>query len=477
MLTGIEVDPKTMSLFVGEKDFFKVTANYSDDTAKNVTNNCVYTPNDTTIANLSLMDPGALQKSVKAVGEGTTKISVYYEGQTDTLIVKVNPILLTSIVVDPETMDLIVGESEDIVSVTAHYNFGPTKDIALAKCDIAYNPSTLIEFIALEGNNKIKAIAVGTDGVDVSYTEGDITERDNIIVTVIDLVQNIDTGEYYHTIQAAINADSTLTGHTIEVAAGTYAQSATTLTIEVEGLTLRSIDGVATTTITSTSAKTAVLINGANNVTVDGFTVENSSGRGIEMTNLKDATIQNNVFTDGGGIAINLGASVTGVTVSGNTVEDSSLGIYLSKGASDNTIENNTITGTYNASEGGIDFGGNNNDNIITGNTITDGAGSGIYFFALEDAYNGNLIEGNTISGNADCGIEISIWGTGNVIISNNIVDNGFGIKADDGVVVDATDNWWGKGDTLANTGSPEAEGNNGVSDNVNYEPWSKSEF
>ncbi|MBA7574668.1 DUF1565 domain-containing protein [Candidatus Atribacteria bacterium 1244-E10-H5-B2] len=89
VLTGIEVDPKTMSLFVGEKDFFKVTANYSNGDTKNVTNDCVYVSNDPTIAKVLLTSPSDFQKSVKAVGEGMAEITVCYGDKTDTLIVTV----------------------------------------------------------------------------------------------------------------------------------------------------------------------------------------------------------------------------------------------------------------------------------------------------------------------------------------------------------------------------------------------------
>ena len=189
-LTGIVVDPKTMTLFVGESRTFKVTANYSDETTKNVTNDCVYVSNDTNIAKVLLVSPSNLQKSVLAVGEGTAKITVSYKGKTDTLIVKVNPAPLTSIVVEPETMDLLVGESKTIESVTAHYNDGSEAEIDFDECTYAFITATNIDIVTVEADTGlVTAVSEGSVYIVVSYTEGNITVKDGIAVAVSEPVQ------------------------------------------------------------------------------------------------------------------------------------------------------------------------------------------------------------------------------------------------------------------------------------------------
>ncbi|MBA7537327.1 hypothetical protein ES705_29594 [subsurface metagenome] len=179
VLTGIEVEPETMSLFVGETDFFKVTANYSDETTKNVTYDCVYVSNDPTIAKVKLLGPNNYQKSVEAVGKGIAKITVTYEGKKDTILVTVNPVLLTSIVVLPETMSLFVGEERTIDSVTAHYNFGPTAVIDLDACTYPLIETSTKKVVEVS-DGVVKAVGSGTVAVIVTY-QG---KTDKLLVTV-----------------------------------------------------------------------------------------------------------------------------------------------------------------------------------------------------------------------------------------------------------------------------------------------------
>lgn len=345
-LTGIEVDPKTMSLIVGETDFFKVTANYSDETTKNVTYDCVYVSNDINIAKVLLVSPSNLQKSVKAVGEGMAKITVCYEGQKDTLMVKVNPVLLTSIVVEPETMDLLVGESKTIDSVTAHYNFGPTKNIDLKDCTVVYNPFSLTPIvITIEDNKKITAITTGKAAINVSYTEGGITERDDIVVTVIDLVQNTNTGEYYHTIQEAI--DEADPGDTIEVSAGTYDG----FLVNKDSITIRATGEAIIIPITQEGydLDTGVMID-AVDVEIEGLTIDGGSrekSRGISGVTNAEYTVKNTTFTNlGTGIYANASypAIKAELTAIGNTFTNCTAGIGGTENTNLNAIEGNIFT-------------------------------------------------------------------------------------------------------------------------------------
>jgi len=123
LLDHIIVEPKPMTLFVGEIEFFKVIAHYNFGPTKNVTYDCVYVSNDPTIAKILLISPNDYQKSVKAVGEGIAKITATYKGMKDTLVITVNPVPPND---DATLRDLTV-DGDTIVnfnSSTYTYNVG-----------------------------------------------------------------------------------------------------------------------------------------------------------------------------------------------------------------------------------------------------------------------------------------------------------------------------------------------------------------
>ncbi len=131
---------------------------------------------------------------------------------------------------------------------------------------------------------------------------------------------NVSAGQ---SIQDAINAAAS--GDTINIAAGTYTENV----MANKPVTLAGA-GASTTTI-SAAGGTAVTIT-ANNVTVDGFTITNPTGKhGIYAADHSNLTITNNTVTDIGssdatsgsnfGIAIvSSAAAVDSITITDNTV-------------------------------------------------------------------------------------------------------------------------------------------------------------
>ena len=114
----------------------------------------------------------------------------------------------------------------------------------------------------------------------------------------------------YVTIQAAINDAATQNGDIIEVSDGTYTEN---LTVNKQ-LTLQSVNGALTTTINGYINITSDL------VTVDGFTINNPSGKyGIYAAERSDLTITNNILsvgsTSGNGTTYAIGIVCTNTNV------------------------------------------------------------------------------------------------------------------------------------------------------------------
>jgi len=461
---------------------------------------------------------------------------------------------LTGIVVDPKTMTLLVGESEDIKSVTAYYKIkGLEVPIPLGYCTFLSTG----EDIATVGNNgvfKVTAEKVGTANIIVNYGG----KADTIEVTVIDLVHNTDTDKYYHTIQDAINAELTSDGDNIEVSAGTYEEvvlidkqlilnganasesiidgwDATAVTISannviVDGFTLdggitlddelNSISGgtISNNIITGADnsegikAENGIRLGldsggqGVDHVTIENNTIINNLEKGIRFSNTKIGdkgpqrisyiTIRNNEIRDNGSAGIETYGpgfnTITGNTISGNDGNGINLKFDDGDVVTGNTITNNTGPGitlrqiTNSTVENNIVSGHQSDNTVPSCSSVIGGKGSGIHIF---DVSENNTIHFNDISGN-NYGIFVHskvlddgtlLQPSGNSINFNNIYGNNtYGILnalVDPPVPVDATDNWWGIEGTGENAGSPEAGDNNSVSANVDYDPWSTSKF
>jgi uncharacterized protein YjdB len=178
-LTEITVLPETMTLFVGEDSTVtSITASYNYGPDKTIAlSDCSYDSEDESIATVAI-------GVITAVEAGPATITITYsEGgitKTDTVVVTVNAIVLTEIVVLPETMNLLKGDSETITSVTAHYNNGDTAIITLADCTYSSDD----ESIATVAIGVITAVEAGTAIITLNYTKGGITKTDTVVVTV-----------------------------------------------------------------------------------------------------------------------------------------------------------------------------------------------------------------------------------------------------------------------------------------------------
>jgi len=85
-------------------------------------------------------------------------------------------------------------------------------------------------------------------------------------------VINLDTGDTFTTIQAAIDDSNTQSGHTISVAEGTYNQP---LTLDDSNLTIRSTGAVSKTIIDGAGTSGAMITNTGSDNVITGLTIQN----------------------------------------------------------------------------------------------------------------------------------------------------------------------------------------------------------
>ena len=222
-------------------------------------------------------------------------------------------------------------------------------------------------------------------------------------------VHNIDTGFDYATIQEAINANSTLNGHTILVDAGIYYESVVvnkSLSLIGESKFNTVIDGMGVGSVVRVEAC---------NVNITGFTLMNSSFSGVNILNSR------------------------GNNISYNILRNNYNGIYL-KNSSDNVIEGNDISSSVyglhsidswrnfifgnniSANSNGVHLVSSNNS-VVFGNEILSSELNGIF---LSDSYYNNVTD-NVIFFNKGRGIRL-LNSQNNVVSDNKILNNTYGL-------------------------------------------------
>ncbi len=279
--------------------------------------------------------------------------------------------------------------------------------------------------------------------------------------------------------------------------------------------------GASTTTINGSGLGVVVTV-GASNVTVSGFTVQNSGRNplahaGLGLVGVTGCTIGPNTITNSiHGVALMSGGSniVSGNTITGsgcygiyigtdlspslgNTVNANNItgsgrdGIYVDKDCNGQHITDNTISGTvgnitYGGAEGNGIYFWKSSNNTVTGNTISSNIMSGNQVGYGIEMYgsSGNTITGNTIMGNLD-GMHIRNIDavTGYSILNNTINHNKIygntrvNLYASPNFWFDVTGNWWGSADgevIRSKIASWDASGNvvPGTTVFISYWPW-----
>ena len=271
----------------------------------------------------------------------------------------------------------------------------------------------------------------------VSATGNFVTEKMQIFDSDILYVGGIGPGNYSIIQDAIENASE---GNIIYVYGGTYYENLVISTkIDLVG------EDRSTTIIDGGNQKDVVKINRADEVTISGFTIQNSGEfkAGVYLYKSADCVISGNLIVDNQyGVYVYKNASngFSHTTISDNIISRSSVfGVWLYK-SSNNVISNNIIRdgevygiGLCFWSTDSIVNGNNISNNKIKGivgryvyndeiyENIIENNGYGIHFM---NAVSNNLIHDNHIKNNIMYGICFENTSNNNVIERNNFISN-----------------------------------------------------
>ena len=202
-------------------------------------------------------------------------------------------------------------------------------------------------------------------------------------------VHNLNTDEYFTTIQSAIYDSDTVSGHTIYVTSGTYYEHV------VINKAINLIGEDRDNTIIDGGGSGNVIYSGYDDLTIKEFTLQNGGNSAGHSNNCCiELYSDNNIICD-------------------NNIKNSYNGIHLFTSRY-STIRNNTVQSCYN----GIHLESSKN-NIINNNDVFDNE-LGFYVNDLSDS---NIFSENTIFQNSNLGIYV-YESNHNEFYHNNFIDN-----------------------------------------------------
>ena len=234
----------------------------------------------------------------------------------------------------------------------------------------------------------VDSILFRASGTAAPATTGNGFLIDNLSITTCSgIVTNVNTGEVFCGIQAAIDDSDTLNGHTIDVGPGTYDESVNVN----KSLSLIGAGAGSTTIRGPIGGDSATVRVAANNATIAGFTITRSGNNPVDW---------NNAGLKSAGIATQ--GAVTGMTVRDNILTGNRTGIDINN-SSGHTIRNNDIT--FNRT--GLLFRNQTDNLTVVENKITDNWTMGILFLDASGGTNSpvqtalnSVFSNNDLSGN-----------------------------------------------------------------------------
>jgi hypothetical protein len=360
VVTSITLSPTAVTIGVGSPKQFSATANYSDQSTKDVTGSAAWTSSDATVASVESTgqsSPG-LATGVKA---GSVTITASFSGQSASTTLAVSLRVVTSLTIAPTNASLTVGKTMQFVA-TALYNDGT---IAIVTTSAAWSSSdsTVAPIQSTGQNSPGLATAAAPGNVNITATFNGVSA-----VTILNIIGNGTLSSFFISqIDASIAPAATLQlfgyaeysdGSVNWVTASTHWTSSTpsVAAIEDQGQTSA---GLVTAAATGTTRITATFggLTASTNLTVAANAVP---------IDLMDMTSSQNYLNFEGGLYENssdvvpaahdtnglaAGAAVQALDQNGNPSSSGAI-VFLGIGMSNATEEFSAFASTASATSG-----------------------------------------------------------------------------------------------------------------------------